>query len=98
MALSWINETHDSIVDVLSHALERANEEVTGAWFMLEYAAKSKDQLTEERDKWIAEWEALNKERAKIEDERDRYRILRDAASEASLDGCRLARNSGGAR
>ena len=41
--------------------------------------------MTEERDKWIAEWEALNKERDKIEDERDRYRILRDAASEASL-------------
>ncbi len=31
------------------------------------------------------EWEDLNKERAKIEDERNRYRILRDAASEASL-------------
>ena len=43
------------------------------------------ERVTIERDKWIAEWEALNKERAKIEDERDRYRILRDAASEASL-------------
>ena len=70
--------------DALSEQVEKAEADLTAA------LANCEEQRRR-ADKWIAgserniEWEDLNKERAKIEDERDRYRILRDAASEASL-------------